>query len=63
MSDLIIREVQLFMSRPNIKSDNIFYSVAFLNRAAQIVGPKDEKVKLILFRIYMGLFKKIVMKK
>jgi ribosome biogenesis protein MAK21 len=56
MTEVIVREVSLFMSRPNTKASHRFYAVAFLNRAAMSVAPKDEKVRVMLFKIYFNMF-------
>lgn len=48
------------MIRNNTKNQHLYYSIAYLNRVASMVAPKDEKVRLMLFRIYFSLFKKIL---
>lgn len=60
MAEVIVREVHLFMTRANTKNQHIFYSIAYLNRVASMVAPKDEKVRVMLFRIYFSMFKKIL---
>lgn len=60
MTEVVVREVNLFMSRNNTKSTHIYYSVAYLNRIASMVAPKDEKVRVMLLRIFFSLFKKIL---
>ena len=60
MAEVIVREIQLFMQRPGTKNNHIYYASAYLNRVASLVAPKDEKVRLMLFKIYFSLFKKIV---
>ena len=56
MAEVIVREVQLFIQRPGIKASHRFYATAFLNRVAAMVAPKDDKVRIALFKIYFGLF-------
>ena len=60
MAEVIVREISLFINRPNTKNSHIFYAVAYLNKISSIVAPKDEKVRLHLFRIYFALFSKVV---
>lgn len=60
MTEVIVREIQLFIQRPGTKNNHIYYAIAYLNRVASLVAPKDEKVRMILFKIYFSLFKKIV---
>lgn len=60
MAEVIVREVNLFMNRTGTKNLHLYYSVAYLNRVASMVAPKDEKVRLMLFRIYFSLFKKVL---
>ena len=60
MTEVIVREVNSFMSRSGIKNSHIYYSVAYLNRIASMVAHKDEKVRVMLLRIYFSLFKKIL---
>ena len=60
MAEGMIREIKLFMQKPQCKSSHRYYATAFLNRVATSIGLKNEKVKLILFRIYFGMFKQIV---
>ena len=55
-----MREVQIFIQRTGVKNNHIYYAASYLNRVASLVAPKDEKVRIILFRIYFSLFKKIV---
>jgi len=55
-----VREVQLFIQRAGTKNNHIYYASAYLNRVASLVAPRDEKVRIILFRIYFSMFKKIV---
>lgn len=57
---MIVREINLFINRPNTKNSHIFYAVAYLNKLASIVAPKDEHVRLLLFRIYFALFSKVL---
>jgi ribosome biogenesis protein MAK21 len=49
----------MFIGRSKEQS-HIFYSVAYLNRIAQMVAPKDDKVRLMLLRIYFSLFRKVL---
>ena len=63
MTEVIVREIQLFISRPGMKKTHVYYAVAYLNRVASMIAPKDEKVRLILFKIYFSLFKKVVTSK
>lgn len=60
MAEVIIREIQLFISRPGTKNNNIYYAVAYLNRISSMIAPKDEKVRIMLFKIYFSLFRKVV---
>ncbi len=60
IAEVLIREVQIFISRPGVKPDHIYYAVAYLNKVASIAGARDEKVKVILFKIFMGLFQKLL---
>ena len=60
MAEVIVREVNNFIGRAGTKNIHIYYAVAYLNRVASIVAPKDEKVRIILFRIYFSLFSKIL---
>jgi hypothetical protein len=60
MSEVIVREIHLFMQRPNTKASHRFYATAFLNKVASMVAHKDEKVKIMLFKIYFSLFKSIL---
>ncbi len=60
MAEVIVREVHLLMTRANTKNQHLYYSIAYLNRVAGMVAPKDEKVRVMLFRIYFSLFKKIL---
>jgi hypothetical protein len=60
MAEVIVHEVSLFINRPGTKNDHIYYSIAYLNRAASMVAPKDEKVRAMLFRVYFSLFKKLI---
>jgi hypothetical protein len=43
-----------------VKNNQIYYAIAYLNRVASMVAPKDEKVRIILFKIYFSLFRKVV---
>lgn len=60
MAEVIVREVQLFMTRTGTKNSHVYYACAYLNRVSSMVAPKDEKVRILLFKIYFSLFKKIV---
>lgn len=60
MAEVIVREVQLFINRTGTKNNHIYYACAYLNRVSSLVAPKDEKVRILLFKIYFSLFKKIV---
>ncbi len=60
MAEVIVREIQLFIQRPGVKNNHIYYAVAFLNRVASMVAPSDEKVRIMLFKIYFSLFRKVV---
>ena len=62
MTEVVVHAVTLFIGRTSGKqqSSHIFYSVAYLNRIAQMVAPKDEKVRLMLLRVYFSLFRKIL---
>ena len=60
MTPVIVHEVNLFISRNGAKNSHIYYAVAYLNRLASSVAPKDEKVRVMLLRIYFSLFKKIL---
>ena len=62
MTEVVVHAVSLFIGRSTGKnqSSQIFYSVAYLNRIAQMVAPKDEKVRLMLLRIYFSLFRKVL---
>lgn len=60
MTQVIVHEVNLFMQRNGAKSTHVFYAVAYLNRVASMVAPKDERVRAMLLRIYFSLFKKIL---
>ena len=60
MAEVLVREVHLFMTRANTKNTHLYYSIAYLNRVAGMVASKDEKVRVILFRIYFSLFKRIL---
>ena len=59
MTEVVVHSVSLFISRSKELS-HIFYSVAYLNRIAQMVAPKDDKVRLMLLRIYFSLFRKVL---
>jgi hypothetical protein len=59
MTEVVVHSVSLFISRSKEQS-HIFYSVAYLNRIAQMVAPKDDKVRLMLLRIYFSLFRKVL---
>ena len=58
--DSLVREVHIFINRPATKSSHVFYAIAYLNRVAGLVGGKDEKVRLMLFKIYFSMFRKIL---
>ena len=60
MTEVIVHSVTLFLSRNQTKPSHVFYSVAYLNRIASMVAPKDEKVRLMLLRTYFSLFRKIL---
>ena len=60
MAEVIVREIQLFIARPGTKNAHIYYAVAYLNRVATMIAPRDEKVRLVLFKIYFSLFRKVV---
>jgi len=60
MTPVIVHSVTLFLSRHSTKPSHVFYSVAYLNRIAGLVAPKDEKVRLMLLRTYFSLFRKIL---
>jgi hypothetical protein len=60
MTPVLIHEVNLFISRPGTKTDHIFYAVAYLNRMASMAAPKNERVRVMLLRIYFALFKKLL---
>jgi hypothetical protein len=59
MTEVVVNSVSLFIGRSKEQS-HIFYSVAYLNRIAQMVAPKDDKVRLMLLRIYFSLFRKVL---
>lgn len=60
MAEVIVHEVNLFINRQGTKNNHIYYSIAYLNRVASMVAPKDEKVRTMLFRIYFSMFQKII---
>jgi hypothetical protein len=60
MTPVIVHEVNQFIGRSTAKSSHVYYSVAYLNRMAAMVAPKDEKVRVMLLRIYFSLFKKLL---
>lgn len=60
MTPVIVHEVNLFIARSGNKSTHVYYAVAYLNRIASMVAPKDEKVRVMLLRIYFSLFKRIL---
>lgn len=62
MTEIVVHEVNLFIARSSQvkKSTHVYYSVAYLNRIASMVAPKDEKVRVMLLRTYFSLFKKIL---
>lgn len=60
MTPVIVHEVNQFITRSSVKSSHVYYSVAYLNRMAAMVAPKDEKVRVMLLRIYFSLFKKLL---
>eukprot|EP00347_Sterkiella_histriomuscorum_P015659 403356183 len=60
MAEVIVREVQIFINRTGTKQNHIYYACAYLNRVSSMVAPKDEKVRILLFKIFFSLFKKIV---
>lgn len=59
-SETIIREVTLFINRQGVKTSHIYYATAYLNRVASFIAPKDEKVRMMLFKIYFSMFRKIL---
>ncbi len=59
MTEIVVHAVSMFIGRSKEQS-HIFYSVAYLNRIAQMVAPKDDKVRLMLLRIYFSLFRKVL---
>ena len=60
MTEVIVHGVILFLQRHHTKPSHVYYSVAYLNRIASMVAPKDEKVRLMLLRTYFSLFRKIL---
>ena len=60
MTPVIVHEVNMFMQRNGTKNTHVYYSVAYLNRIASMVAPKEEKVRVMLLRIYFSLFKRIL---
>jgi len=60
MSEVIVHSVTVFLQRNQTKPSHVYYSVAYLNRIASMVAPKDEKVRLMLLRTYFSLFRKIL---
>jgi hypothetical protein len=60
MTEVIVHGVILFLQRHHTKPSHVYYSVAYLNRIASMVAPKDEKVRLTLLRTYFSLFRKIL---
>ena len=60
MTEVIVHGVILFLQRHHTKPSHVYYSVAYLNRFASMVAPKDEKVRLTLLRTYFSLFRKIL---
>lgn len=60
MTSVILHTVTLFLQRNQTKPSHVYYSVAYLNRIASMVAPKDEKVRLVLLRTYFQLFRKIL---
>lgn len=57
---MVVSAVNLFISRNQTKAQHVFYSVAYLNRIAGMIAPKDEQVRLMLLKIYFGLFRRIL---
>lgn len=55
LTEVIVREIHLFIQKPECKSSHKYYATAFLNRVAVSVAQKDEKVKAMLFKIYFNL--------
>lgn len=62
MTEVIVREVYLFIQRHGTKSSHRYYATAYLNRVAAMVAPKDEKVRIMLFKIYFAQFKTLLQK-
>ena len=60
MGETITREVALFLQRPGIKPAHRIYALAFLNKVGSKVAPQDNKIRVVLLRIYFGLFKKLI---
>lgn len=60
MTPVIIHEVNLFIARHGTKTTHIYYGVAYLNRISSMVAPKDERVRVMLLRIYFSLFKRLL---
>jgi hypothetical protein len=60
MTPVIVTAVNLFMSRNQTKASHVFYSVAYLNRIASMIAPKDEQVRLMLLKTYFALFRKLL---
>lgn len=54
MAEVIVREIQVFIQRPGTKNNHIYYAFAYLNRVASMIAPKDEKVRILLFKIYFS---------
>jgi beta-xylosidase len=57
MTEVIVHSVNLFLQRNHSKPSHVYYSVAYLNRIASMVAPKDERVRLMLLRVYFSLFR------
>lgn len=60
MTPVIVHEVNQFISRNGTKNTHLYYAVAYLNRISSMVAPKDERVRVMLLRIYFSLFKKLL---
>ncbi|TNV85590.1 hypothetical protein FGO68_gene17657 [Halteria grandinella] len=60
MTPVIVHEVNLFIARNGTKNTHLYYAVAYLNRISSMVAPKDERVRVMLLRIYFSLFKKLL---
>jgi len=60
MTPVIVHEVNLFITRHGTKNTHLYYAVAYLNRISSMVAPKDERVRVMLLRIYFSLFKRLL---